>query len=59
MDDCEAELLGPLGSVVGHCDRHHGHEGPCSVNGVTEQMMLDRLNSAVTPSPAPSEESGR
>lgn len=44
MNDCEKEILGPLGSVVGHCDRHEGHEGPCSVNGVTEQAMVDLLS---------------
>lgn len=47
--DCDMPLLGPLGSVVGHCDRHAGHDGVCSVSGVTEQEMLDRLN-ATSPS---------
>lgn len=42
--DCAKPILGPLGSVVGHCDRQYEHDGPCSFNGITEQTMLDRLN---------------
>lgn len=34
--DCEQPIHGPLGTVVGHCDRHPNHEGPCAVNSVTE-----------------------
>lgn len=42
--DCEKPIYGPLGTCVGHCDRHPDHIGPCAVNGVTEEEMLRRLN---------------
>lgn len=41
--DCRKILLGPLGSPVGFCERHRGHDGPCEVNGRTEQDMVDFL----------------
>ncbi len=44
--DCEKPIYGPLGSCVGHCDRHRDHEGPCAVNGVTEADMLKLLADA-------------
>jgi hypothetical protein len=40
---CRKPVRGPLGSVVGRCELHEGHDIDCKINGVTEQDMVDRL----------------
>lgn len=44
-DECLKLMHGPLGTVVGTCELEDGHEGPCLVNGVSEQDMVDTLTS--------------
>ena len=47
MSECEKQILGPLGTCVGLCELERGHEGPCRVNGVSEQDMLDTITQPV------------
>ena len=42
--ECLNPIRGPLGTVVGTCELDDGHEGPCRVNGVSEQDMVDTLS---------------
>ena len=44
MDEkCNKPMCGPLGTFVGCCELDKGHEGPCKVNAVSEQDMVDAL----------------
>lgn len=43
QEECLKPMYGPLGTYVGYCELKVGHEGPCRVNGVSEQDMIDTL----------------
>lgn len=43
VSKCEKVIYGPLGTPVAYCELQKDHEGPCRINGLSEDEMAKSL----------------